>query len=98
MKKVQQFVSLAEKSDLDDAGECYDESDDAITPCVEDEATAERQSGVLQLMNFEYHLLYHISYGVPYLAFNAYKSSELEAIFRARPNLASSYLFIYFFH
>lgn len=28
-----------------------------------------------QLIRFEYHVLYHISYGVPYLCFNAYKSS-----------------------
>lgn len=28
-----------------------------------------------QLIRFEYHVLYHISYAVPYLCFNAYKSS-----------------------
>lgn len=30
-----------------------------------------------QLIRFEYHVLYHISYGVPYLCFNAFKSSML---------------------
>ncbi|XP_031619713.1 ubiquitin-like-conjugating enzyme ATG10 isoform X2 [Contarinia nasturtii] len=28
-----------------------------------------------QLLKFEYHVLYHISYAVPYLCFNAYKSN-----------------------
>lgn len=31
-----------------------------------------------QLLSFEYHVLYHLSYAVPYLCFNATKSSELE--------------------
>lgn len=30
-----------------------------------------------QLIKFEYHVLYHISYAVPYLCFNAYKSSKI---------------------
>lgn len=30
-----------------------------------------------QLLRFEYHVLYHISYAVPYLCFNAYKCSKL---------------------
>lgn len=29
-----------------------------------------------QLVKFEYHVLYHISYSVPYLCFNAYRSSK----------------------
>lgn len=29
-----------------------------------------------ELVKFEYHVLYHISYAVPYLCFNAYKSSN----------------------
>lgn len=28
-------------------------------------------------IQFEYHVLYHISYAVPYLCFNAYRSSKL---------------------
>lgn len=31
-----------------------------------------------QLIRFEYHVLYHISYAVPYLCFNAFKSSMLK--------------------
>lgn len=29
-----------------------------------------------QLIKFEYHVLYHMSYAVPYLCFNAHKSSR----------------------
>lgn len=30
-----------------------------------------------QLIKFEYHVLYHMSYAVPYLCFNGYKSSKI---------------------
>lgn len=33
------------------------------------------------LMNFEYHVLYHLSYAVPYLCFNANKSGILISIY-----------------
>lgn len=29
-----------------------------------------------RLIKFEYHVLYHLSYAVPYLCFNAFHSSE----------------------
>lgn len=35
-----------------------------------------------QLVKFEYHVLYHISYSVPYLCFNAYRSSNFIQIIR----------------
>lgn len=33
-----------------------------------------------QLIKFDYHVLYHINYGVPYLCFNAHKSSRLNTL------------------
>lgn len=30
-----------------------------------------------ELIKFEYHVLYHLSYAVPFLCFNAYKSSKI---------------------
>lgn len=33
-----------------------------------------------RLIKFEYHVLYHLSYAVPYLCFNAHDSSELKHI------------------
>lgn len=32
--------------------------------------------GEKQILKFEYHVLYHLSYAVPYLSFNAYDSSN----------------------
>lgn len=44
----------------------------------DDKSTAKCVPSNLELLRFEYHVLYHISYGVPYLSFNAYKSGSFE--------------------
>lgn len=71
MKKLRQAVSLLGNlpNDLD-----IDVDEEAFG---NDSATVECTPSDLQTLNFEYHILYHISYGVPYLSFNAYKSSKL---------------------
>lgn len=38
-----------------------------------------------ELLSFEYHVLYHLNYAVPYLCFNAHKSSEFGSINTIHP-------------
>lgn len=51
-----------------------------------------------QLIKFEYHVLYHISYAVPYLCFNAYKSSMFTSPYSFRVQRCIAIAFILFFH
>lgn len=42
----------------------------------DDLSTAKDISTNVEPLSFEYHILYHMSYAVPYLSFNAYKSGR----------------------
>lgn len=55
-----------------------------------------------QPIKFEYHVLYHLSYAVPYLCFNAYKSSKFSVrivsnlLIFGFMNLRNEILFVFF--
>lgn len=73
MKTNTRACKLVESNQNDDTCiDCMDEYSieiacESLSPCPQ-----------TQLIKFEYHVLYHISYAVPYLCFNAYKSSMFE--------------------
>lgn len=76
VKKVSRSVSLA-PNNTNLAEEVFNFEDisgvDEIS-CPDDAAAVINIDNNQQILNFEYHVLYQISYGVPYLSFNAYKS------------------------
>lgn len=58
-----------------DLSSAEDEEEDISICFEEDLGVAKIDEDQLQqeLMTFEYHILYHLSYAVPYLSFNAHK-------------------------
>lgn len=73
-KKEAKSISLELiETDTQTDGEYIDDIEHNICDNVDPSACNELEHNT-QLISFVYHVLYHRSYGVPYLCFNAYKS------------------------
>lgn len=84
VKNKTMALKLSEKSNSSN----FNENEETFTDYMDQnisETACESSANCTQcqLIKFEYHVLYHISYAVPYLCFNAYKSSTFISIFHS---------------
>lgn len=82
VKNETKAIKLNETSEI---CECDDNESDNFTDYMnqnsaESACESSADCSQTQLIKFEYHVLYHISYAVPYLCFNAYKSSRFSYV------------------
>lgn len=81
MKKNLLWLTIDEETNESSENDGNDlKEDDLLSYESPAKETFDHDAKPKQLIKFEYHVLYHMSYAVPYLCFNAHKSSRFSRL------------------
>lgn len=78
VKKSLLWLAIDEETDENNGRDVKE--DDLLSYESPAKETVNHDAKPKQLIKFEYHVLYHMSYAVPYLCFNAHKSSRFSKL------------------